>query len=64
MLAMARTGLSDASALDVEGELTSLLDRVKDDDDARQRYVDLLAVLGPDDPRTADYRRKLTTRLF
>lgn len=37
--------------------------RVKDDDDARQRYVDLLAVLGPDDPRTADYR-KLTTRLF
>jgi len=64
VLAMARTGLSDASALDVEGELTSLLDRVKDDDDARQRYVDLLAVLGPDDPRTADYRRKLTTRLF
>ena len=64
VLAMARTGLSDASALDVEGELSSLLDRVKDDDDARQRYVDLLAVLGPDDPRTADYRRKLTTRLF
>lgn len=64
VLAMARTGLSDASALDVEGELTSLLDRVKDDDDARQRYVDLLAVLGPDDPRTADYRRRLTTRLF
>lgn len=64
VLAMARTGLSDASGLDVEGELLSLLDRVKEDDDARQRYVDLLAVLGPDDPRTADFRRKLTARLF
>ena len=64
VLAMARTGLSDAAGLDVEAELTGLLDRVKDDDDARQRYVDLLAVLGPDDPRTADFRRKLTARLF
>jgi len=64
VLAMARTGLSDAADLDVEAELLGLLDRVKDDDDARQRYVDLLAVLGPDDPRTGDYRRKLTARLF
>ena len=64
VLAMARTGLSDTSGLDVESELLSLLDRVKEDDDARQRYVDLLEVLGPDDPRTGDYRRKLTARLF
>lgn len=64
VLAMARTGLADASGLDVEAELLSLLDRVKDDDEARQRFVDLLAVLGPDDDRTADYRRKLTSRLF
>jgi putative thioredoxin len=49
---------------DVEAELTSLLDRVRGDDDARQRFVDLLEVLGPDDPRTADFRRKLTTRLY
>src|SRR4051812_29244083 len=53
VLAMARTGLSTTDDLDVEAELLSLLDRVKDDEDARQRYVDLLAVLG-DDPRTAD----------
>lgn len=64
VLAMARTGLADASGLDVEAELLSLLDRVKDDDEARQRFVDLLAVLGPDDERTADYRRKLTSKLF
>lgn len=63
VLAIARTGLSDADDLDVEAELLSLLDRVKEDDDARQRYVDLLAVMG-DDPRTGDYRRKLTARLF
>lgn len=64
VLAMARVGVSDAAALDVEAELSALLDRVKDDDDARQRYVDLLAVLGADDARTAIYRRKLTSRLF
>ena len=45
-------------------KLDALLDRVKDDDEARQEYVDLLEVMGPDDPRTADYRKKLTSRLF
>lgn len=49
---------------DVERELQELLDRVKGDDDARQRFIDLLEVLGPDDPRTAEYRKKLTSRLF
>ena len=38
--------------------------RVKDDDDARQQFVDLLEVLGPDDPRTAEWRKRLTTALF
>ena len=42
----------------------ALLDRVKADDDARQEYIDLLEVLGPDDPRTAQYRKALTARLF
>ena len=48
----------------VEATLTELLDRVKSDDDARQQYVDLLELLGPDDPRTAQYRRELSRRLF
>ena len=61
--ALARVG-ADASATDVTAELDALLDRVKDDDDARQRYVDLLEVLGADDPRTAGYRKQLTSRLF
>ena len=45
-------------------QLAELLDRVKDDDDARQQFVDILELMGPDDPRTADYRRRLTARLF
>ena len=32
--------------------------------DARQEFVDLLELMGPDDPRTAQYRRQLTSRLF
>jgi putative thioredoxin len=61
--ALARVG-ADASATDVTAELDALLDRVKDDDEARQRYIDLLEVLGADDPRTAGYRKQLTSRLF
>jgi putative thioredoxin len=49
----------DASAL-----LDSLLDRVHDDEDARQEYLDLLEALGPDDPRTLRYRKALSARLF
>ena len=49
---------------DVGPTLDALLDRVKADDEARQEFVDLLELLGPDDPRTADYRRKLTARLY
>lgn len=61
--ALARVGEPDAHA-DVAAELDSLLDRVKGDDEARQRFLDLLEVLGPDDPRTAQYRKQLTARLF
>jgi putative thioredoxin len=49
---------------DLEARLQDLLDRVKGDDDARQQYVDILEAMGPDDPRTAQYRKALTARLF
>jgi len=49
---------------DMEAKLDELLDRVRTDDAARQEYVDLLELMGPDDPRTADYRKRLTARLF
>jgi putative thioredoxin len=49
---------------EVEARLDGLLDRVKEDDAARQEYVDLLEVLGPEDPRTSHYRRALTSKLY
>jgi putative thioredoxin len=48
----------------VDGKLDALLERVKEDEAARQEFVDLLEVLGPDDPRTPAYRKALTARLF
>jgi putative thioredoxin len=60
--ALARTG-EDAPD-DVDDELAMLIDQVKGDDEARQRFVDLLELLGPDDPRTAEWRRKLTAALY
>ena len=65
--ALARVGegaLDAAATAEIEVKLTALLDKVKTDDDARQEYVDLLEVMGPDDPRTATYRKALTARLF
>jgi putative thioredoxin len=69
--ALARVGVAgdgggaDGGPLDdVEAKLDALLERVKDDDDARQEFVDLLELLGPDDPRTTRYRKALTGRLF
>ncbi len=61
--AMARAG-GDVDKAEIPQKLEALLDRVKDDDDARQEFVDLLDVLGPDDPSTAEYRKQLTARLF
>jgi putative thioredoxin len=49
---------------DVSDTLDALLERVKDDEAARQEFVDLLELLGPTDPRTAQYRKALTSRLF
>ncbi len=63
--ALARVGNGSAGAdEDLEARLSKLLERVREDDVARQEFVDLLEVLGPDDPRTPRYRRALASRLF
>lgn len=49
---------------DYDAQLTELLDRVKADEEARQRFLDILELMGPEDPRTAQYRKQLTARLF
>jgi putative thioredoxin len=61
--ALARTGVV-ADADGFEQKLDALLPRVKSDDAARQEFVDLLEVMGTGDPRTAEYRRRLSAALF
>lgn len=61
--ALARVGVPDSDD-DTDAQLATLLPQVKTDDEARQRFVDLLELLGPDDPRTAQWRKKLTAALF
>ena len=60
--ALARVG--EPTDDDYDEQLSALLDAVKTDDEARQKFVDLLELMGPNDPRTADYRRQLTSRLY
>jgi putative thioredoxin len=62
--AAARTADSSGQSDEVDAELETLLTQVKVDDAARQRFVDLLEVMSPDDPRTSEWRRKLSTALF
>lgn len=59
--ALARTG---EAGDDVDARLDDLLERAPGDDDARRELLDLLELLGPDDPRTGTYRKALTSRLF
>lgn len=60
--ALARMGDQDVD--EIEAKLDQLLTEVKTRDEARQEFVDLLEVMGPEDPRVADYRRRLSSALF
>jgi putative thioredoxin len=64
LAARARLAGRNVATDDVTSVLDSLLDRVRDDEDARQEFLDLLEALGPDDPRTLQYRKALSARLF
>ncbi len=56
----AAAGSDDGLAARLDG----LLDRVKEDEEARREFLDVLELMGPEDPRTASYRKALTARLF
>ncbi len=56
--------VSQSGLDEIEAKLDGLLDRVRDDDEARQEFVDLLEAMGADNPRTNEYRRALAARLF
>ena len=49
---------------DIDSELTELIGKVKTDETARDRFIDLLELLGPEDPRTGEWRQRLTSALF
>ncbi len=60
--ALARNGQPDQA--NVVAQLDGLLTQVKGDEDARQKFLDLLELLGPDHELTAGYRRQLSSALF
>lgn len=62
--AYVRSGSNITSDVQIEERLAQLLLIVKADDEARQEFVDLLELLGPEDPRTSQWRKRLTTTLF
>ena len=62
--AYVRSGSGISSDEQIEQRLEVLLGHVKDNDDARQEFIDLLELLGSEDPRTGSWRKRLTTTLF
>jgi len=62
--AYVRSGAGISSDVEIEQRLDALLVLVKGDDDARQEFIDLLELLGPEDPRTVQWRKRLTATLF
>ena len=62
--AYVRSGAGISSDIEIEQRLDALLVLVKGDDDARQEFIDLLELLGPEDPRTVQWRKRLTATLF
>lgn len=62
LLAEARQAFRPNDDYDVT--LAGLLPKVKDDENARQKYIDILEIMGANDPRTLNHRKNLTARLF
>jgi putative thioredoxin len=54
----------DARGQEIAPLLEQLLDRVRDDEAARQEYLDLLDTLGPESSMATDFRKRLAARLF
>ena len=60
--AQARTG--DRSQAEILERLDALLKIVKSDESAREEFVDLLDVLGPENSETKTYRQKLSREIY
>lgn len=62
--AFVRTGGVYGSEQQIEDRLTVLIDSVKGNDEVRQEFIDLLELLGLEDPRSIHWRKQLTSRLY
>ncbi len=62
LLAEARQAFKPSD--DYDSTLALLLEKVKADENARQKYIDILEIMGANDPRTLSHRKNLTARLF
>jgi len=60
----AEARLAFAPVDDYDATLETLLASVKTDEDARRQFLDILETMGPGDPRTAQFLRRLTAQLF
>ena len=49
---------------DIDSQLNELLMQAKEDDEARQAFIDLLEVLGSGNPKATEWRRKLASALY
>ena len=52
------------AAEDIDSRLNELLMQAKEDDEARQAFIDLLEVLGSGNPKATEWRRKLASALY
>lgn len=66
LMAAARLAMEGKAVSDDEAtaRLETLLETVAEDESARQEFLDILEGLGPHDPRTAPFRKRLTAKLF
>jgi len=62
VLAAARLAFRPTDDFDLQ--LAALLPQVKTDESARKKYLEILELMGPLDPRTALHRKKFTAQLF
>ena len=62
LLAEARQAFKPSD--DYDATLAALLGQVKADEGSRQKYIDILEIMGANDPRTLNHRKNLTARLF
>jgi putative thioredoxin len=61
---LAAAGETFGGGTDVTARLDGLLEVVKEDEDARREFLDILETLDAEDERKAKYRRALSSRLF